>query len=78
MTKEQGQRLYSRLAAEVIMIGPMDDDEPELAAAWHALHHGDEAVATAAERIIFVYRIAGGNRGALAAEWALVKAFGER
>jgi hypothetical protein len=78
MDKEKGQRLYSRLRHDVVAIGPFDDDEPELAIAWRALYEGGEEVAAAAERIIFVYRIAGGNRDALSEEWALVRAFADR
>jgi hypothetical protein len=81
MTKEEGQRLYSRLAWEAVAIGPLDDDEPELTMVWETMRKahaaGDEAVTEACCRIVLCYRV-GGDRDALAAHWATVKAFGER
>jgi hypothetical protein len=77
MTKEEGQRLHSRLRWEVTAIGADDSDEPELAIAWEGFYSGDDAVATAAEQILFTYRT-GGNRNALSAEWAIVRKFADR
>jgi hypothetical protein len=81
MDKEQGKKLYSRLAWEVVAIGPLDDDEPELDQVWETMRKahdaGEEAVSEACCQIVLTYRV-GGNRDALGPEWAVIKAFAER
>jgi hypothetical protein len=77
--KEELQRHYSQLRHDLVAFGPDDSDEPELDAVWRALYESpDEIVREAAAQIIVTYRIAGGNRDALAADWEIVRGFAER
>jgi hypothetical protein len=74
--KEELQRHYSQLRHDLVAFGPDDSDEPELDLVWKALYESpDEIVREAAAQIVVSYRTAGGDRDALAAEWALVRAF---
>jgi hypothetical protein len=81
MSDEKMKRVYSRLRSDLIMIGRLDDDSPELDLTWTVLEAaekaGDEAVIAACCRRIVTERL-GRAEHADPDDWALIKSFAER
>jgi hypothetical protein len=80
-TKEEMQRIYSRLRGDLIAIGRLDDDSPELDLTWQALQRAEaesnEAVIAACCRRIVTERL-GRAEHADPDDWTLIKSFAER